>query len=482
MASNRGPASVNEQEYVRESTQNTNTTTRANSNGVGGSWGAAGHSLPSITITSNPTHATSTNAGGGGTAASDGSYETNLVLELCPPGGMKAVPPPDKLANFSKIVPTLNSDWICPALLDAVEEGQPWVIRAKSLCVMETCIRHGGRLDGTNPYRDFFYACQREIAPLATHSRAQVREPAKRVLALLGIHIPTADVAAPPIQAAPVQEAPNLLDFDDQPATPPPSAPPPTPPTNASMFGGLQVKNVSSSASAANGEYASYTSEETTPVQAAPTSGNLLDFDDDVQQQPDGKDDIFREVTAPLSSMFDQMSLNDKVEDEKKGSEDAGDFKSMASPSGSAFGFINKSTSNESEAPPAPAVFDPLLSPNTTQKEMMQMPPARFDPLMSPTTMQKQMMQMQMSPEQMQAMAYQQMMMQQRMQQMQMAYAMQGRQGSQSFPSSATSNMGNNNNQNATTAGFSFLDTRPAKKDDKKFDFVKDAMQAQSKK
>ena len=69
---------------------------------------------------------------------SDGSYEKNLVLELCPLGGVKPVPVPDKLAAFAHSVSNLNSELICPVLLDILEDGQPWVIHAKALCVMET--------------------------------------------------------------------------------------------------------------------------------------------------------------------------------------------------------------------------------------------------------------------------------------------------------------------------------------------------------
>ena len=51
---------------------------------------------------------------------------------------MKPVPPPDKLAAFAPSVSNLNSELICPVLLDFLEDGQPWVICAKVLCVMET--------------------------------------------------------------------------------------------------------------------------------------------------------------------------------------------------------------------------------------------------------------------------------------------------------------------------------------------------------
>jgi hypothetical protein len=101
---------------------------------------------------------------------------------------------------------------------------------------------------------------------------------------------------------------------------------------------------------------------------------------------------------------------------------------------------------------------------------------------------------MSMSPEQMQAMAYQQMMMQQQMQQMQRAMAMQQMGGAGGMPVAMPVGMpmfqplagGSPGMQRLPSGGqpggvpmmqqFSF-ESKPAKKDDKKFDFVKDAMQ-----
>lgn len=388
-----------------------------------------------------------------GAAASDGTYEKNLIAELCPPGGMKAVPPPDKLSTFAKTVSSLNSDLICPVLLDNIEEGQPWIIRAKALCVMETCVQYGGRPDGSNPYLDFFYACQDEIAPLAVHPRQAIKDPARRLLGLMGADVPEGGQSgAPPVAAPPVAAAPNLLDFDDEPA------PPASPAAQPSLFGGMQLKSPAATSPA--------------PAPPANDAGSLLDFQSPAPAPP--SNDIFRDVSvkqngsAPPTSMFDAMNLKDNGhsnEDKKTDSEDAGDLTSMTSPSGSAFGFINQSTPKDSAAaaaetaPPAPASFDPLsnFSPNTAQKKMMTM-----------------------SPEQMQAMAYQQMMMQQQMQQMQRVYAMQhGGGGMPMMPGYA---MPQRMSGPAPPGGFSFLpQQQPVKKDDKKFDFVKDAMAASKK-
>jgi hypothetical protein len=480
MASNRGPGAV-QPDYQRDAAAQPYAGGGGISSSigaVGGSWGSTAgqsYSTPSITINTVPG---SSSLGGGGTAVSDGTYERNLILELCPPGGMKPVPPPDKLANFARSCSSLNSDLVCPVLLDCLEEGQPWVIRAKALCTMEAAIANGGKADGTNPYRDFFFACRDEVSPLAAHPRAPINEPARRVLKLLGVSTDTIPAAALPVSAAP---PPNLLDFDDAPApTPsqdppaPTSAPPPPPPPSTSMFGGMQVKS------------SPVPPQQSKPAQLPaqpvpmPQQTNLLDFDAAPAATAVPSSDMFQPTTSTstdtaastpavstTTSMFDQLSVKDA---EKKDS----DITAVVSNGSSAFGFMNSGDAAASAtAAPTPQSFDPLknhthsLSPNPTQKKMMEM-----------------------SPEQIQAMAYQQMMMQQQMQMMMqqqmgaggvpmpvgmvggglpMYPPLAGMQGVRRTPSIGSPNAP------VMPSSFSFA-PKPAQKDDKKFDFVKDAM------
>ena len=481
MASNRGPGAVGgggggggNDSYYKSREQGNNAFNWANkdahpsNSGVGGSWASAGanvaeqarqpsyaeqHSAtPSITV-NHGAGAPTVNHGGGGTALSDGSYEKNLIMELCPPGGMKPVPPADKLASFAKAIPNFNPDLICPIVLDNLEDGHPWIMRAKALCVMETCIQAGTRPDNTNPYATFFYTCRDEIDPLVNHPRAAIRDPARRVLALMGVDSASSAAAPAPAAAAPPAAPVNLLDFDDEPtpapAAPPP-APPPTPPAaagGASMFGGLQVKAGAAAVPA-----------------KAPTSGNLLDGLT-VNQPAAAAPPAAAEPTDMFASMTIKAKESNGGEEKKSASKDADDLTTMVAPGGSAFGFMNEPAPAAATTPAAttatPASFDPMLagfSPNTA-KAMMSV-----------------------SQEQMQAMAYQQMLMQQQamqMQQMQMAMAMQngGMPRAGMMPTGAGVGprvMGPHVGK--TSAGFSFLDSKPAKKEDHSFDFVQDAM------
>merc|ERR1711865_1200605 len=122
---------------------------------------------------------------------------------------------------------------------------------------------------------------------------------------------------------------------------------------------------------------------------------------------------------------------------------------------GSAFGFINATGSTGSSTSEKKADG----SASTAKIDS-------FDPLKNITPNSRKAM-MQVSPEQMQAMVYQQMMMQQQMQMAQMQMFM-------SMPGHVMQNPA------ASKSTLAFMD-QPQKKDDKSFDFVKDAMTTEKK-
>jgi hypothetical protein len=504
MASNRGPGAVGApQNYnsdrdaayfkARDSGSNAFSWAQQQSNGgttggvgggVGGSWGASSGGVasqagqPAYGNSSAPSVMVQQHAppsGTGGTATSDGSYERNLIMELCPPGGMKAEPPPDKLASFARAVPSLDPDLVCPALLDCLEEGQPWIIRAKALCVMEVAIGVAEEnSEGSNAYADFFHACRGEIEPLASHPRAAIKEPAKRVLRALGIE--SAGVASggakpagfrPPNStvAAPVAEAPNLLDFDEVPtepaAVPPPAVAPPTQPPADSLFGGLKTKE--HKAAPPGPPPPPPPSTPATVASVSSTTGGADMFGDmTVKSTPAS--------AAPPAAITTPTGIATAVDAAPVGS-------------GSAFGFMNAS----------PAAAETPAPPTATQSNATSPAAAAgsFDPLLSlganvsPSTQKPA-----LTPAQMQQLAYQQLMMQQQ-QQMQMAYAMQQQQMAGGMPMQpnmqaimmqqhqmggpARSIMSNNAGA-AASSPFSFIDAPSKKKEDKQFDFVKETM------
>jgi hypothetical protein len=400
-------------------------------------------------------------------------------MELCPPGGLKPVPPAEKLADFIKAVPTLNADWICPVLLDCLEDGQPWIIRAKALHVMEAALAYGQGPDGRHPYRDFFFACAEEIMPLASHPRVAISDPAKRVLQLLGVQPgstaaggggaggASTTAAAPLAAAAP---APNLLDFDEPaaaaPPTPvqPPASAPPAPPSSggsSSMFGGMQVK----------GKPAASAPPAAAPVAAPSPAADLFDFGAPAPTSaptsapsPATPNDPFAEMSgdssatpAAPSSMFAQMNIKDESGATTKTNDSSA---APTSSSGSAFGFINASEEKKTSTPAATPTaassssFDPTLLYAQSSAQPSAMPG------------------MHLSPQQLQQLAYQNMLMQQ---QLQMAM-MRG----QAPPMPPIYRQGSN----GKSQGMNFsMQQQPkeAKKDDKKFDFVKDAIISEKK-
>lgn len=549
MASNRGPNSIGGSGYTGEpshtggGTQGGGYGGAGPGGGVGGSWGSVATVGPTRDRETTPQigMVTSNTTGSGGIALTDGSFEKNMILELCPPGGMKAEPPPDKLARFAQAVPSLNADLICPALLDCLEEGNPWIIRAKALCVIETSIIVAEQhTPGNNPYAAFFYACRGEIEPLTVHARSAIQQPAQRILELMGISAGTAAAyPAAVVTAAPVYDkepAADLLDFGADPVLPPipsvaPPQAPPSPKTEGGLFGGLNLSNTAPPQTP-SGSLFELGSISTVPASVI-AADSLLEFSSieankgglfgdlmvkavptlaaepaAAQPNSDGLfgDMILNGVSVPVTEVTPAQSensglfggmltidasttaalpdtggfLDDMVKDTVRTATKLSDFGAATAASGSAFGFINSSITPP--APPTNPMFDPLLS-LTAQP--------------SPTTAKAMMTNL--GPEQLNAMYAQQnmLMMQQQMQQMQIMMMQQQKMGVGQQQIGGTSRMmqlparGSNpnvmgSNANfAASSGFSFLDTsnpgEAKKKEDKSFDFVKDAMKSEKK-
>jgi hypothetical protein len=518
MASNRGPNAISSQDTYRGGGNNV-------SSGIGGSWGGSGGGGGVAAQARTPQFNTNNHtpmvniSGHPGAANTSGTFEKNLIMELCPPGGMKPEPPADKLQSFCQSLPDLNSDLVCPALLDMLEDGQPWIIRAKVLCVMERCVQVGDEMVrnnagvNSNAYSDFFHMCSEEIKPLANHSRSAVRMPARRVLKVLGLEAPSDNFAAAPQAAgagagavAPkmpvaVAPAPNLLDFDEAPAVPAgppppiPSAAPPTPvavpppvpnmappappaaSAGGSMFGGMTMKSTPAPV----------------PVQVpAPVPTPAVEHDlfgvVDVKPTPTS-------TPAPAApSMFGDMTVKSTTADVLSVATDAGkeNIDNGAQPSaeapaaGSGFSFLNAGGAAPAAEAAAPKQsFDPLLNAPAPQQQQQQSPAmANMSPQMA-AVMQQQQQQI--------------LMMQAQMQQMQMGVP--GAVGQRMVPGVGVAGMNVNMNMggmggipnqqpprmgvmggmggSGVSTSFAFMeDPSKVKKEEtnKKFDFVMDAM------
>jgi len=359
-----------------------------------------------------------------GSAVSDGSYERSLISELTPPGGMRAEPPSDKLASFVAMAPTLDADTVCPLLLDNLEDGTPWVVRAKSLCIIEALLRGREGLkkdDGTEPWGDFFHTCAGEIAPLGDHAKAAVRDPAMRVLTLLGMNpngsasggvAPAPKSASRKKAAAPPPPAPpvNLLDFGDDtavvanPASTTLAAPAPAaePAAQNSLFGGLQTKETVSSPPV---ESVSNPTPTAAPAPVEDIFGSLSIKSPAVSTDVSNKS--VPDLVASSTSSFSFMGDSSPAEEPK--------------PLSSGFDFMNGGAASEPCTIPsvAPnlgdlASLDPLGSSSAAPAAAPD-----FDPLLSMSAPPSAAMQ-NIAEAQMRAMAQQNAMMQQQMQKMQM--------------------------------------------------------------
>lgn len=465
MASNRGPNAIGSESY-RTGGGNV-------ASGVGGSWGSS-VAASSRMAAHNPTNPNPVVhiSGHPGAANTSGSHEKNIIMELCPPGGMKPEPPPDKLASFCQSLPSLNSDLVCPALLDLLEDGQPWIIRAKVLCVMEKAIQIGEQIaadnGGSNPYSDFFHMCREEVIPLAGHARAAVRDPAIRVLKLLGLDVDAPSFSTPAAQnnqlPVPAVEAHNLLEFDNDdglhtappiPAEMPPAPPEPSIISNSSLFGGMTVKESNISATVPPASDPDQLARKSTDSHTGRSvSDDLLGVTEEshgiVPSEVPSNNVAFDDLTS--ACITENVSEEDNI---------------GVSVSQSGFGFLNSSSSEKKPAQMNSMTFDPLLNPSVPSQTQ----PTVINSQMA-LLMQQQQQQIRLMQAQMQAMQMgnnpQMIMIQQQI----------TRKPAPQIISSGKSVMGGMGSSGVNRSFAFFEDPKKVRQEEsnKKFDFVLDAM------
>jgi hypothetical protein len=160
--------------------------------------------------------------GRAGSAASDGTYEGGVIAGLCESGGMKAVPPQDKLATFLNTAPTLSPDVVGSCLLNQLNEDA-WQTRVKALMVISSL----ALAKGCAAHKTWWCDPDR-LEELRTvnqsDSKASVRSQAGKTLRTLGEGGDAPAAAAAPRQASaapqPQQTSMSLLDDYDEPSAP----------------------------------------------------------------------------------------------------------------------------------------------------------------------------------------------------------------------------------------------------------------------
>jgi hypothetical protein len=236
-------------------------------------------------------------------AQSDGSYERNLVTALCAPGGMRAVPPKDKMDAFLKSALTLDADIVGPILEDCLADEQ-WTVVSKALSTIDALLK----TDGCEDFNDYFTESPSEIEECAKSDKAAVRDRAVKILAALGLSSGGAPAAssrpAPKARSSrqsggyqqPRQQETDLLgDFDEpapsdgnslfsglqtgsapqQSAAPAPQSAPASTSDVVDMFGGLQLQ--SSGVSTASSPEPAQPISAPTPAPAAASPSLILD-------------------------------------------------------------------------------------------------------------------------------------------------------------------------------------------------------------
>ncbi|GLD92007.1 hypothetical protein PINS_up000540 [Pythium insidiosum] len=114
-------------------------------------------------------------------AQSDGTYERNLVTALCAPGGMRAIPPKDKLDAFIKSALTLDAEIVGPILEDCLADAQ-WTVVSKALATIDALIKSSGCED----FVDYFTENYSEIESCTASDKAAVRDRAIKIMSALG--------------------------------------------------------------------------------------------------------------------------------------------------------------------------------------------------------------------------------------------------------------------------------------------------------
>eukprot|EP01038_Epipyxis_sp_PR26KG_P006050 gene6050-8331_t len=100
----------------------------------------------------------------------DGSYERSIIAGLCESGGLKAVPPEDKLNNFLVISSSLSSEMVGLCLMELLNDDS-WQSRTKALIVILKLVS----IKTDSKYAEWFAERIEEVKSLENDGKAGVR-------------------------------------------------------------------------------------------------------------------------------------------------------------------------------------------------------------------------------------------------------------------------------------------------------------------
>jgi len=166
--------------------------------GVGGGWGGR----PALSAGG---------MSGGGSAATNGSYEKSLILALTPSSGLGLSCPAAELAEFLTVVHSLNCDCVAIEMLERLSDTNASV-KGRCFNLMKAVIDSEG---GRGNYTDFFITCAEEIKTVAqSEGKQSVRAVGLKLYEQLTGTTATASApASAPVAVAVAAPIPDLLDF-----------------------------------------------------------------------------------------------------------------------------------------------------------------------------------------------------------------------------------------------------------------------------
>jgi hypothetical protein len=158
-----------------------------------GNWQNGGFAAGSTASGGFSSTTTGTYVGRAGAAVTDGTYEKSIIDSLCEPGGLKPVPPEDKLQQFLATAPTLSADIVGNCLADNLQSDQ-WQTRTKALLVIAALMKTAS----CQTHVDWWLENAEEVRVLLQDSKANVRTQTVKTLKAIGVEVsaPTSQLSA----------------------------------------------------------------------------------------------------------------------------------------------------------------------------------------------------------------------------------------------------------------------------------------------